>query len=226
MKINHLFALAAAVMLALLLAGCAALDVVGKTAVRTFQVLLDKTSGSVGLEAATNRWVLASPGGERFEWSADFSLDGPDFRLALDATPYLQAGLNPARLPTERFQYDPLAKMLSLRFEIGTDKFTYAGSPSPLDTFIRIVAKHRAIIGYHEALDHYGIALGDGNMVEWAKDMGKNDKDLVFVLNPEPLLQAGVDPARVAGWVFTKVPVKDAKGQTVEVDKFVKPYDL
>jgi hypothetical protein len=226
MKINHLFAFAAAALLVTLLAGCSALDVVGKTAVRTFQVLLDKSSGNVALEEATNRWVLASPGGERFEWSADFSLDGPDFRLALDATPYLQAGLNPAQLPTERFQYDPLAKMLSLRFEIGTDKFNYAGSPSPLDTFTRIVEKHRAIIGYHEALDHYGIALGDGNMFEWAKDMGKNEKDLVFVLNPEPLIQAGVDPARITGWVFAKVPVKDEKGKPVEVDKFLKPYDL
>jgi len=48
----------------------------------------------------------------------------------------------------------------------------------------------------------------------------------VFVLNPEPLLKAGVDPAKITGWVFTKIPVKDKSGKTVEVDKFVKPYDL
>jgi len=224
MKTKHL--LAPALALALLLAGCSALDVVGKTAVRTFRVLLDKSSGNVALEAATNRWVLSSPGGERFEWSADFSGDGPDFRLTLDATPYLRAGLDPARLQPERYRYDPLTKTLSLQFEIGGEKFSYSASPSPLETFTRIVQKHRAIIGYHEALDHYGIALGDGNMFEWAKDMGRNDKDLVFVLNPEPLVQAGVDPARVADWVFTKVPVKDEKGQAVEVDKFVRPYNL
>jgi hypothetical protein len=163
--------------------------------------------------------VLSSPGGERFEWSGDFSGDGPDFRVTLDATPYLQAGLDPARLPAERYRYDPLGRTLSLQFEIGAEKFTYKGSPSPLDTFTRIVQKHRPIIGYHEALDHYGIALGDGNMFEWAKD-------LVFVLNPEPLIQAGVDPARITGWVFAKVPVKDAKGQSVEVDKFLRPYNL
>ena len=63
-------------------------------------------------------------------------------------------------------------------------------------------------------------------MFEWAKDMATNDKDIVFVLNPEPLVAAGVDPSRIAGWLFAKIPVKDASGKTVDVDKFVKPYNL
>jgi hypothetical protein len=88
------------------------------------------------------------------------------------------------------------------------------------------VEKYRPMIGYHAPLDHYGIGLGEGNMFEWAKDMAKNDKDLVFVLNPEPLIQAGVDPAKIEGWVFARVPVKDPSGKSIEVDKFLKPYDL
>jgi len=56
-------------------------------------------------------------------------------------------------------------------------------------------------------------------MFEWAKDM-------VFVLNPAPLIAAGVDAARIQGRVFAKVPVKDAAGKTIEVDKFLKPYSL
>ena len=109
---------------------------------------------------------------------------------------------------------------------MGTDAFTYRGAPAPLDTFKEIVRTHRPIIGYHVALDHYGIALGDGNMFEWAKDMSKNDKDMVFVLNPEPLKAAGVDAGKITGWIFTKIPVKDGAGKTVDVDKFVKPYNL
>ncbi len=85
---------------------------------------------------------------------------------------------------------------------------------------------YRPMIGYHAALDHYGIGLGDGNMFEWAKDMATNDKDIVFVLNPEPLVAAGVDPSRIDGWLFARIPVKDASGKTVDVDKFVKPYNL
>ena len=199
---------------------------VGKTAISTFQVLMDKEKGSVALDSAPNRWVLTSSGGERFEWSADFAGAGPNFRMSLDASPYLSAGLDPAKLPAERYHYYSLTKTLSLSFDVGKEKFSYSGSPTPLASFQKIVQTHRPIIGYHAALDHYGIALGDGNMFEWAKDMAKNDKDMVFVLNPEPLIAAGVDPAKITGWVFTKIPVRDKSGKTVDVDKFVKPYNL
>jgi hypothetical protein len=223
MKARHLAVLAAT---ALLLAGCAAVDVVGNTAITTFRTLLDTVKGSVAIDSGTNRWVLTSPGGEKFEWSADFAAGSPNFRMSLDASPYLAAGLDPSKLPSDRYGYDAAAKVLTLSFDVGKDSFRYGGSPTAIDTFKKIVATHRPIIGYHAALDHYGIALGDGNMFEWAKDMGKNDKDMVFVLNPEPLRAAGVDPAKVTPWLFAKIPVKDASGKIVDVDKFVKPYNL
>lgn len=222
-KLVPLALLAAA---ALVVAGCSALDVVGKTAVTTFKTLLDTTAGSVAIDGATNRWVLTSQGGEKFEWSADFSGTPPNFRISLDAAPFLAAGLDAARLPSERYSYDAAVNRLTLSFDVGKDRFTYNGRATPLETFKKIVQTHRPIIGYHAALDHYGIALGDGNMFEWAKDMAKNDKDIVFVLNPEPLLAAGVDPSKIAGWIFTKIPVEDKSGKTVDVDKFVKPYNL
>lgn len=53
---------------------------------------------------------------------------------------------------------------------------------------IKIVEKSRDSIGYHAALDHYGIDLENGNMFEWAKDISTNDKDIVFVLNLRCLL--------------------------------------
>jgi len=49
---------------------------------------------------------------------------------------------------------------------------------------------------------------------------------MVFVLNPTRLIAAGVDAARIQGWVFAKVPVKDAAGKSIEVDKFLKAYSL
>jgi hypothetical protein len=211
---------------AFLLAGCAAFDVVGRTAITTFQALLDATPDSVTLDSAANQWGITSPGGERFAWSVDFSRAVPDFRISFDARPFLDAGLDASKLPAERYSFDAATGTLTLSFEAGGQKFTYAGTATPLDTFKKIVGSYRPIIGYHAALDHYGIALGDGNMFEWAKDMAKNDKDIVFVLNPEPLKAAGVDPAKITGWIFTKIPVKDASGNTVDVDKFVKPYNL
>jgi len=226
MKTRHFAFFAVLAAIAIAAAGCSVFDVVGKTAITTFQTLTDRMKADIALDAAANRWVLASPGGQTFEWSVDFSGPGPDFRLSFDAGPYLEAGLDPARLSPERYAFDPASRRLSLGFEIGADSFTYSLPPAPLDTFRKIVQTHRSIIGYHSALDHYGIALGDGNMFEWAKDMASNDKDMVFVLDPQPLIGAGVDPSKIRDWVFAKVPVKDASGRTVEVDKFLKPFDL
>lgn len=226
MKVRSIALLPAVAAALLLFAGCSALDVVGRAAVTTFQVLLDRAKNAVAFDGAAGRFKLTSPGGERFEWSADFSAATPDFSVAFDATTYLEAGLDPARLPATRYAYDPATRQLTLSFEVGNSAFSFASGPTALESFKKIVETNRPIIGYHEALDHYGIALGDGNMFEWAKDMVKNDKDMVFVLDPEPLRAAGVDPAKVTGWIFTKIPVKDSTGKTVEVDKFVKPYDL
>lgn len=220
------FVTIAAAAAALSLAGCSAVDVVGNTAVTTFQAFLDASKGAVTLNGPSNRWVYGAPGGESFEWSADFSAAPPSFRMSFDASPWKAAGLDPAKLPAGRYSYDAAANRLALSFDVGKDKFAYSGAPTPLETFRKIVQTHRPIIGYHAALDHYGIALGDGNMFEWAKDQAKNDKDVVFVLNPEPLKAAGADPSKVAGWVFTKVPVKDDSGRDIEADKFVKPYNL
>ena len=89
-----------------------------------------------------------------------------------------------------------------------------------------MVRLEREKIGYHEKLDHYGIDLGNGNKFEWAKDLNKNDKDIVFVLDPQIFIDAGVDPAKVAGWAFAKVEIKDTTGKTVSVEKFLKPFDL
>lgn len=223
---NRARTLALPLIAALAILGCRALDVVGTTAISTFGALAEKEKGSIALDSTSTSWVLTAPGGERFAWSTDFS-GTPDFRVSFDAGPYLDAGLDPAKLPPERYSFDASTVTLTLSFEVGTDSFSYPGSsPTPLETFRKIVASHRPIIGYHEALDHYGIALGEGNMFEWAKDMSRNDKDMVFVLNPAPLIASGVDPARISGWVFAKVPVKDAAGKSVEVDKFLKPYSL
>ena len=220
-------ALLAAVAAALgFLSGCSALDVIGRTAVTTYQAMLAAVPDGPGLDGSTGRFFVQSPGGERFEWSADFSGSGPDFLISLDAAPFLEAGLDPERLPGERYALDPSTRRLALAFEAGDKRFAYKGEPSPLEGFQKIVSAYRPLVGYHEALDHYGLALGDGNMFEWAKDLSKNDKDMVFVLNPEPLLAAGVDPAKVQGWAFANVEVKDSAGAMMQVDKFLKPYEL
>lgn len=202
---------------------CQSTDVVGKVASTSFEAVLNTIPDKVKSDDANNGWALTSPTGERFLWSKDFSSAGkPDAMLEFDAKPFISAGLDVNKLPKGMVVGDKIV----IQAEFGQDKFTYTGEAKPLDSFKQLVKTHRDVVGYHEKLDHYGVALGNGNMFEWAKDMAKNDKDIVFVLNPQPFIDAGVKPDKVEGWAFAKVEVKDKNGKPEQVDKFLKPFDL
>ena len=205
------------------LSACQQADVVGKVSSKSFEAVLKKIPDNIKSDDANNGWALTSPTGERFIWSKDFSTEGkPDAMLEFDAKPFIDAGLDINKLPKEMVAGDKLV----YKAEFGQDKFTYKGEPTPIDSYSQIVKTHRDVIGYHEKLDHYGAALGNGNMFEWAKDITTNDKDIVFVLNPQPFIDAGVKPDKVQGWVFAKVEVKDKNGKPEQVDKFLKPFDF
>ena len=215
------------------LGSCAATDVVGQVAATSFDAVVAKLGDKVGKSEMDPAWQITSPAGDLFLIAQDFSRpnkdgESPDFEMDFDAKPFLAAGLDVTKLPmSEAVGYKLEEGRFMLHFEWGDAPLKAAtGGKDTTATFRQILATYRDRIGYHEKLDHYGFALGDGNMVEWAKDLGTNDKDLVFVLNPEPLIKAGLDPNKVDGWVFTKVEIKDAKGKAQLVDKLLKPFNL
>lgn len=213
--------------LSVILAGCTQTDVIGKYAVTSFDGILKASGPNILLDEVNNGWSLKSPGGERFVWGIDFStVDVPDLMIEMDGAPFIEAGLDPLKLDQDMYRFDSATQILMIRSELGSDQFSYSGEAQPLDAFKQLVKTHRDQIGYHEVLDHYGVRLGNGNMFEWAKDISKNDKDLVFVLNPQPLIEAGVKPENVKGWVFTQVEIVNDQGAKELVDKFLKPYDF
>lgn len=205
-------------------AACSGLDVVGKESVTSFEAVLNAVPEDVRADEANVGWSLSAPDGSaRFIWSEDYSKSPVhDVMLEFDAQPFLDVGLDPDKLTETVSYYD---NMLMVGQKLGNDALTYQGESTPLAAYEQIVKLYRSSIGYHTALDHYGVGLGNGNMFEWAKNMGTNDKDIVFVLNPEPFISAGVDPEAVEGWVFAKVTV-DMDGKPTEVDKLLKPFDL
>ena len=169
-------------------------------------------------------WSLNAPDGSaRFIWSKDFSVSPiHDVMLEFSAKPFIDAGLDVTKLPKGMLFDDKIM----VGTKLGKEKLSYSAEATPLSSYEQIVKLKRPSIKYHTALDHYGVDLANGNMFEWAKDMSKNDKDIVYVLNPQVFIDAGVDPKKVTGWVFAKVPVVDKDGKSVEVDKFLKPFNL
>lgn len=214
----------AVVMLMVGLTACGKLDVIGDHSVKSFEAILSAMDDQVSTEEEFGGWSLTAPDGTAsFEWSKDFrETTGYDVRLVADAQPFLDAGLDPAKLPEGMFVNNRIIVGVTL----GEDEFTDVGAATPIDSYQKIVDHARDTISYHAALDHFGIKMDNGNMFEWAKDMKTNDKDIVFVLNPQPFIDAGVDPEKVADWVFAKVETMDESGKNIEVDKFLKPFDV
>jgi hypothetical protein len=180
--------------------------------------------GKIAADEMNVGWSLPSPdGGARFIWSEDYSRSPlHDVMLEIEAQPFIDAGLDTNKLPEDIAFYEG---KLMVGTKLGNNKLKYSGNATPFASYEQIVNLYRQSIGYHAALDHYGVSIGDGNLFEWAKDMNTNDKDIVFVLNPEPFIRAGVNPELVNGWAFAKVPV-DVNGKPVQVDKFLKPFNL
>lgn len=207
------------------------LDVVGKQSITSFETILNTIPDNVKADEINGGWSLSAPDGSvRFIWAKDYS-QSPlhDVMLELDAAPFVSAGLDTDKLPDNYAAYDG---MLMVGTKLGMEKPVYEGEATPLAAYEQIVNKHRSFINYHMDMDHYGVKLGGDNMFEWAKNMETNtvknqnqDKDIVFALNPEPLIAAGVDPEKVEGWVYAPVSVMEG-AKTLEVYKFLKPFNL
>jgi hypothetical protein len=207
------------------------LDVVGKSSVISFEKILNQIPDKITADEMNAGWSLEAPDGSvRFIWSEDYSKSPlHDVMLELGLKPFTDAGLDTSKLPENYAAYEG---KLMVGTKLGSDKLTYNGDPTPLKSYEQIVKNYRSSVGYHTALDHYNVNLGDGNLFEWAKDMTTNgstgenqDKDIVYVLNPEPLIAAGVDPDKVEGWVYAQVTV-DINGKPTQVYKFLKPFNL
>lgn len=238
-KYKWIAAVAAGLLVTASLTACSglkALDVVGQDSAVSFGEVLKTIPDRVQADEENADWSLMAPDDSvRFIWSEDYS-QSPlyDVMLEFDAQPFLDAGLNLDKLPGNYtfYESDTGSTMLAVGKKLGSDKLTYKDSPDALAAYEQIVGKYRDSINYHTSLDHYGVKLGDGNMFEWAKDMKTNgydssnqDKDIVFVLNPEPLIAAGVKPDKIEGWAYAQVTVEE-NGKTEQVWKLLKPFDL
>jgi hypothetical protein len=205
-------------------ASCRQADVVGQTSITSFNEVLNVIPDKIAADEMNGGWALTAPDGSaRFIWSKNFNKSPfHDVMLEFDAQPFIDAGLDVSKLP-EGLAF---GNKIMVGTKLGTEELTYDGEATPLASYEKIVELKRESIKYHTALDHYGVDLTNGNMFEWAKDMNTNDKDIVFALNPQVFIDAGVDLAKVEGWVSAKVPVIDANGKPIEVDKFLKPFNL
>lgn len=206
----------------LTLSACAKTDIVAKVAVSSFEKIT--VLSDIKKDENLSGWSLSSPDKTtRFIWSLDYKLSAPhDVMIETDAAPFIAAGLDITKLPLGVYADGKIMVGQSL----GEQSFSDQAKKTPIESFTEIVKLDRNKLGYHEVLDHYGFDVGNGNKFEWAKDQTKNDKDIVFILDPKMFIDAGVEPTKISGWVYAKVELMGDNGKKVEVDKFLKPFNI
>jgi len=232
-------ATAAGIATALALSGCAqllpSLDIVGQQSVISFNEMLLAMPDQVRNGDSGTGWSLDAPDDAvRFNWGAASSDASQVYlQLEIDAAPFIAAGMDPAKLPdshTYMTSGSDGEEMLLIGTTLTGDETLTTSTPKAF--FEQLVRDHRDVVNFHTSLDHYGVKLGGGNMFEWARDLVVNrfdnsvqDKDIVFVLNPEPFIAAGADPENIEGWVYAEVTVEE-NGKPIEVWKLLKPFDV
>jgi len=211
------------ILVALTAMSCAKLDVVATDSTRAFDDLLQKIPTLI--HDNEDSWSIIAPDmGARLLFSKNKpGVSDHYVVMEIEAAPFIAAGLDPALLPPA---YRAEDEVIIIGFANPGNKPTNQTDKTPLESYVNLLKRNRSSIGYHSFLDHYGINLGNGNLFEWAKDISTNDKDIVFVLDPKPFIDAGVDPEQIEGWVFAKVTVDDENLQPIVVDKILKPFDL
>lgn len=173
------------------------------------------------LDDVNRFYTLTSPDNQVvFSLSSDIAFTTPyDYKMEIDATPFINAGLDTTLLPEGVF----VDNKIVFGYDLGSEGVNVQDVVPAFEATINLDS---SLVGYHAALDHYGLSFGNGNVFEWAKDFTTNDKDIVFVLNPQTFIDAGVDVEAIEGWVFAKVEVMGADGKMTEVEKLLKPFDI
>lgn len=204
------------VLASVLLAGCAATDVILKYSPFSLDTIVEKFPAIVTDNTQTDHYFTLSVDAETLlKVSNDFSLTDEDIAIQTPLKPFTDAGLNPAKLGAG-YRTDGASLYLVADFGAGT------GVQSTItNALFESVKANRAVLTYHADLDRYGVKLPAGKF-EWAKDESTNDKDIVFVIAAQPLADLGVDVQNVEGWIFKTM--QDDAGK--DFDVLLKPYSL
>lgn len=196
-----------ALALLIFIAGCTSTDVVKREALTSFEEVLAVDSVESSIMDGYAHIIITE--GYHFDLSLNPQSTTEDVIMAVMAMPFLDAGLDITKLPSNiRIKDD----MLLITFD-GLKGSMTNDAKGQMDS---LLTNNRNLLAYHAELDHFGIAFGD-HKFEWAKNMSTNDKDAVFILSADTLRLAGVNVESVEGWLFTTMDGMDLLLKPIEL---------
>jgi len=190
-------------------------------AVQAFSVVLEAMPFE---EYEPVRWRLAAPDG-----GAWFAYDNFNITMVADAASFIAAGLNVAKLENAvehnlnpgnvSISFDTPGFNMMNAWEQDTDIKQFAWALGSLKEYL-VTLEDRYYIDLGDSLNMRG-----GALFAWAKDLTAGESDIVFAINPEPLIAVGVDPAKVEGWDYIQIPVSQ-DGEEILAYQFVKVFGI
>jgi hypothetical protein len=189
-------------------------------ALAAFNAMVKADLSRKGYHDALKHWGLSLPGGGKFEWTKDMSAGPIDFAMVIPAEPFIRAGLEVDRLgggfvfQAAGVEGGMATPDLLLRpYDVSDKRENSQGSE---DALRRIFKENNRLVAYQGDLQAYRLLLGEGFEVRWTEKLGLNAADLSFIIPADPLIAAGLDPARLGGWVFKAAADTGAGNQLVE----------
>ncbi len=198
-----------AALLVLMLSACQGTDVIANYGIKSFDEVAVIMSESISKD--DNGYTIHSPNNmESFSF-------GEKLNLKFDITPFINAGLDATKLGGNIVVQDDAFIIISEGNSVNETSVSSA--------FEKLIRSNRDALEYHTDHDIYEFMLGNGNAFRWAKNINTNERDVVFVLNPAPFIDAGLNPESLEGWKFARVKIME-NAKTIEVDKLLKVYNI
>jgi len=230
-KLKGIAVIALSSVIVLSLAACGSKNVeenITDRGLNAFNEIVNTYPDKKGFHEPMQHWGFEVESGEKFEWSNDMSANKADFAMVVQAEPLINAGLDVEKLDKNIWLFEEAGKdsmgmeqpaILILPYDISDTQKTSNDSNESMKALL--TADPDNLI-YHEDQQHYVLNLGGTNEVIWTEELGLNDSDMIFVLEAESLIAAGLDTDKLegSGWVF-----KEASDAVKTPDQIIKTYD-
>lgn len=193
-------------------------------AAEAFSLIVDAVPDMIEDDTSHNGWTLKMISDDvRFIWSKDSSKSLLyDAAIAFDIQTFIDSELHTNKLPSN---YSIHNNELVVGLNYGKNVFSYEDEVTPLTSMEKIIENYSDKISFDSDSNQYSIDLGDGNLFIWAQDIYNSENDVIFVLNPEPFIKAGVNIDEIEGWDYSSLS-DYISSKYSESKKFIKAFNI
>ena len=175
----------------------------------------DSVMTALPAESKDGWFQIAAPDG-----GAIFAFSNDGASLAVDASPFIAAGLDAGALDNV---FESVFYQRDLGFSLpGWDMLNQNIKDTAYEQFKADMKYFN--VRYNDATGCYSIDFEQAMFV-WSDEITCGERCIIFLLDPEPLLAAGVDPGLVNGWNYVQTSIA-VKNEVEQLWRFQKKVDL